>query len=75
MKPLVIIGMFLAIFGLVALAYPSFTTQQNKEVANVGPLHLQENEKETHFIPPLASGAVLAVGVALLAGGLLSKRG
>ena len=73
MRPLVIIGLFLTIMGLVALAYPAFTTEQTKDVANVGPIHVQKNEEQTHVIPPLASGAVLALGVAMVAGGLLTS--
>jgi uncharacterized membrane protein HdeD (DUF308 family) len=73
MRPLVVIGLFLAIVGLVALTYPAFTTNETKNVANIGPIHVQKNEEQTHVIPPLASGAILALGVALLAGGLLTK--
>jgi hypothetical protein len=71
MKSLIPLGAVLAIVGLILLAYPFFTTQQTKDVANVGPLHLQENEQQTHMVPPILSGGVLAIGVVLLAGGLM----
>jgi uncharacterized membrane protein HdeD (DUF308 family) len=74
MKPLIGLGLVLAIIGLVMLAYPVFTTNQTKDVAKVGPLHLQENQQQEHSIPPVLSGGVLAVGVLLLAGGLLTRR-
>ena len=74
MKPLTLVGAIVAIVGLILLAYPAFTTNQTKDVANLGPLHVQENEQQTHFIPPLLSGGILAIGVVLLAGGLFSKR-
>ena len=67
-------GAVLAIVGLILLAYPFFTTQQTKDVANVGPVHVQENEQQTHMIPPILSGGVLAVGVVLLAGGLMKSE-
>ena len=73
MKQMTIVGALLAVVGFIMLAYPFFTTQQTKDVANIGPLHVQENEQQTHVIPPVLSGGILAVGVVLLAGGLLSK--
>ena len=74
MKSLIPFGAVLAIVGLILLAYPFFTTQQTKDVANVGPLHLQENEQQTHMVPPILSGGVLAIGVVLLAGGLMKRE-
>lgn len=74
MRQLVPLGAVVAIIGLLLLAYPFFTTQQTKEVAHVGPLHVEENEQQTHMIPPILSGGILAVGVVLLAGGLVSRE-
>ena len=73
MKQLIPLGAILAIVGFILLAYPFFTTQQTKEVAHVGPLHVEENEQQTHMVPPILSGGVLAIGVVLLAGGLLKS--
>jgi hypothetical protein len=74
MKSLIPLGAVLAIVGLILLAYPFFTTEQTKDVANVGPVHIQENEQQTHMIPPILSGGVLAIGVVLLAGGLMKSQ-
>jgi hypothetical protein len=74
MKQLIPLGAILAVIGLILLAYPFFTTQQTKEVAHVGPLHVDENEQQTHVVPPILSGGVLAVGVVLLAGGLVNRE-
>ena len=73
MKQMTIVGAILAVVGFMMLAYPFFTTQQTKDVANIGPLHIQENEQQTHVIPTVLSGGILAVGVVLLAGGLMKK--
>jgi len=73
MRQMTILGAVLAVVGFIMFAYPFFTTQQTKDVADIGPLHVQENEQQTHVIPPVLSGGILAVGVVLLAGGLLSK--
>jgi hypothetical protein len=74
MKSLIPLGAILAIVGLILLAYPFFTTQQTKDVADLGPVHVQENEQQTHMIPPILSGGILAVGVVLLAGGLMKSE-
>jgi hypothetical protein len=74
MKSLIPLGAILAMVGLILLAYPFFTTQQTKDVADLGPVHVQENEQQTHMIPPILSGGILAVGVVLLAGGLMKSE-
>ncbi len=73
MKALIIIGIVLVIAGLIGLAYPAFTTSQNKEVAKLGPLNLQEQQEQTHFVPPLVSGGVIVVGFIVLGAGLLRR--
>jgi hypothetical protein len=74
MKQLIPLGAILAIVGLILLAYPFFTTTQTKDVANFGPIHVQENEQQTHMIPPILSGGILAIGVVMLAGGLMKSQ-
>jgi hypothetical protein len=74
MKQLIPLGAILAILGFVLLAYPFFTTQQTKEVAHVGPLHIQENEQQTHAVPPILSGGLVAIGAVLLAGGIMKRE-
>lgn len=74
MRPITVLGLVLAIIGLVLLAYPVFTTSQTKDVAKVGPLHLQENQQQEHAVPPLLSGGLLAIGVLLVAGDLFVRR-
>jgi hypothetical protein len=74
MSALMIVGALLALLGIVGLAVPEFTTQHTKDVANVGPLHVQATEHESHFIPPGVAGGALALGIVLIGGGLLQRR-
>ena len=74
MKQLIPLGAILAVIGLILLAYPFFVTEQTKDVAHLGTLHVQENEQQTHMIPPVLSGGLVAVGVVLLAGGLVNRE-
>jgi hypothetical protein len=67
-------GAALALFGLVALAIPVFTTQQTKDVAKVGDLKLQATESTSHIIPPIVSGGALVLGAVLIGAGFYQKR-
>ena len=74
MKPIVMVGAILALLGVLALASPVFTTNQTKNVAQLGDLKIQANEQTAHVIPPILSGAAIVVGVVLLIGGLYQRR-
>lgn len=74
MRPLIIFGVVLALIGLITLAAPAFTTTHTKDVAKLGDFKVQEKEQETHFIPPLASGGLLILGVVLIGAGAFGKR-
>jgi hypothetical protein len=67
-------GAALALFGLVALAIPVFTTQQTKDVAKVGDLKLQATESTSHIIPPIVSGGALVLGAVLIGAGFYQKQ-
>ncbi|HVB80872.1 MAG TPA: hypothetical protein VNE82_13110 [Candidatus Binataceae bacterium] len=74
MKGLVIIGVILAILGLVGLATPVFTTSSTKNVASLGDLKVQATEHSSHVIPPVVSGGVMILGVVLVGAGLYTNR-
>ncbi|HXN13725.1 MAG TPA: hypothetical protein VN865_11495 [Candidatus Acidoferrales bacterium] len=74
MKPMVMIGAVIALLGLLAIAMPAFTTNDTKNVAQLGDLKIQANEQTSHAIPPILSGAALIVGLVMVAGGLYQKR-
>jgi hypothetical protein len=68
------IGAVIALLGLLAIAMPVFTTNDTKNVAQLGDLKIQANEQTSHAIPPILSGAALIVGLVMVAGGLYQKR-
>jgi uncharacterized membrane protein len=70
---LIMVGAVLALLGTAGLAIPEFNTQQQKNVATVGDLKIQTEEKTPHTIPPLLAGGVLLVGVVLLGSGMLRQ--
>jgi len=74
MNGLMMVGALLALLGLVGFAIPVFSTHQTKDVANIGNLKLQTTESTSYVVPPILSGGVLALGVALIGAGFYRKR-
>jgi drug/metabolite transporter (DMT)-like permease len=64
-----ILGVLLVVAGIAGLVLGRFDYTQTKQVAKLGPLDLQASEQKTVTIPPLASGAVLALGAVLVFAG------
>ncbi len=64
-----ILGILLMVAGVAGLALGGFQYTQTKEIAKIGSLDLKAKEQKNVTIPPLASGAVLAVGAALMFAG------
>ncbi len=71
---LVFAGAIILLLGIAGIAVPYFTTEQTKDVADVGPLHVHATEQQSHLIPPLLSEAAVAVGVVLMGAGLVGRR-
>jgi uncharacterized membrane protein len=70
MKPAGILGILLIIIGIIALAYggyTSFTTQEN--VAKLGPLEINKQEKHPVPLGPIVGGVCLVGGIVLVAVG------
>lgn len=73
-RSLLIVGAIIFLLGIAGIAVPYFTTEQTKNVANVGPLHVQATEQQSHVIPPLLSEAAVVVGAVLMGVGLVRRR-
>ena len=69
-----IAGAVLVLLGVLAIVVPIFTTEQTKDVANIGNLKLTATEETSHVIPPIVGPVALALGVILLGAGLFAKR-
>ena len=61
-----IIGIILIILGVVGLIYGGITYTTHKDVVDLGSLKLQAEEKKSIALPPIISGAVLALGIILV---------
>jgi hypothetical protein len=63
-----IIGILLITAGALGLIYGSFSYTKETHSTKVGPIVLQLKEKETVYVPLLASVGAIALGVILLVG-------
>ena len=73
MKPIVIVGVIIALLGVLGLAIPEFTTNDTKNVVTVGDLKVQATEPTSHSVPPVVAGAAIIVGLVLTGSGLYQK--
>jgi uncharacterized membrane protein len=73
MKSVTILGIVLAILGVLALVFQGFNYTRQKTVIDVGPIHATAADQEHVQIPPLVGGLVLAGGVALILFGAKKK--
>ena len=67
MKPAGLLGILLIVVGVIALAYggyTSFTTKEN--VAKLGPLEINKEEKRSVPTGPIVGGLCLVGGILLL---------
>jgi uncharacterized membrane protein YidH (DUF202 family) len=70
MKPGGILGIVLVVVGIILLAYGGYTyytTQEN--VAKLGPLEINKQEKHPVPIGPIAGGICIVGGIILLVSG------
>ena len=73
MKPMIWIGVLLIILGALALAYQGIDYTRQKNVLDVGSVHLTTETNERISVPPILGGLALVGGVVLLAIGSKSK--
>jgi len=72
MRPLVVIGLIVAVLGLVALAVPSITFFTTERVADVGFFKIDMARPHTLVFNPIVGGVALAAGIVLVLVGLRS---
>jgi hypothetical protein len=61
-----IVGVVLIVLGIVGFAIGGITFTRERTVAEVGPLELRAEERETFPITPIAAGAALVAGIVLV---------
>lgn len=66
MNPTKMAALVLIVAGVLALAYGGFTYTKETHDANIGPIHMSVDEKETVDVPIWAGLGALLLGGALL---------
>ena len=64
-----IIGILLIMAGVLGLIYGGFSYTKESHTAQLGPLQLKVEEKETVLVPVIASVGALALGLFLIVAG------
>lgn len=75
MNSMTIIGIILAVLGLVGLIYGGITYTSSDNVLDVGGLHVKVDQKNRFPISPIAGAAALIIGGTLIVAGRKKGRG
>jgi hypothetical protein len=67
MKPAILIGIVLILFGIVALSYNRITYTTKEKIAEIGPLQATAEKEKSIPLPPMLGGLALVAGVGLIA--------
>ena len=68
-----IIGIFLIVLGIVALASQGITYTSREKIIDIGPIQATHETKKTIPLPPILGGVALAVGIVLVIMGVKNK--
>jgi len=66
MKPITIVGILLIVFGIFVLAAEGITYTKTEKVLDIGPIEATAERQKTIPISPIAGGAAVVAGVALV---------
>jgi hypothetical protein len=73
MKPIMWAGIVLVVLGALALAYQGINYTRQKDVIDLGSLHVTAETQERIPLPPILGGVAVAGGIALLVIGARKK--
>jgi hypothetical protein len=73
MKPMSWVGILLIILGVLALGYQGINYTREKNVVDMGSMHVTKETHERIPLPPILGGLALAGGVILLVAGARNK--
>jgi hypothetical protein len=73
MKSITVLGIMLAVLGILALVYQGFSYTRRENIIDVGPIHATRDDTERVPLPPIVGGLALLSGAALLVIGAKQK--
>jgi len=69
MKPIVLVGIALILFGIVGLSYNQVSYTSKEKILDIGPIQATAEKEKSIPLPPLLGGLVLVAGIGLVAVG------
>ena len=69
MRAATIVGIVLAIIGVISLAYQGITYTTRETAVDLGPIEIVDEDRKTIPLPPILGALALAGGITLLAVG------
>jgi uncharacterized membrane protein YidH (DUF202 family) len=73
MKAMSLVGVLLIVVGALVLAYQGINYTRQKNVLDVGSVHITKEDHERIPLPPILGGVALVGGVVLLVMGASNK--
>jgi hypothetical protein len=73
MKSMTMLGILLAVLGVLALVYQGFSYTRQEKVVDLGPIHATADKQEHVPLPPIVGGLALVSGAILLVMGAKQK--
>jgi hypothetical protein len=68
-----VLGIVLIVLGILGFLFGGIVFDRKETVADIGPIEIQTTERERIPITPIASGAALVAGIALVLAGARRK--
>ena len=69
-----VVGIILIILGILGFVFGGISFTQSEEVADLGPLEIEKEETRTIPVAPIASGAAVVAGIALVVVGARQRE-
>jgi hypothetical protein len=63
MKSITMLGILLAVLGILALVYQGFNYTHEQKVLDVGPIHATRDDTQHISVPPIVGGLAYSVGL------------
>ncbi|MCU7497185.1 MAG: DUF3185 domain-containing protein [Ignavibacteria bacterium] len=66
MKALTVIGIILILLGIAGFIFGGISFTKKSKVADLGPVEIQTEKKETVPVTPIASGVAVVAGIIMV---------
>lgn len=69
MKGLTIVGVVLIVLGILGFIFGGISFTKDEKVADLGPLEIEKQEKQSIPVTPIASGIAVVAGIVMVIAG------